>query len=62
MNTINKLNVVIAEINLAVARLAAGDAPSSLADLLNQAKVDLAAATASIIGQNPGGGDVNPGG
>ena len=56
-NSINKLNVVIAELNLAVAQLAAGAAPSSLTDLLNQAKLDLAAATKSIIGQNPIDGD-----
>ena len=48
-----KLNVVIAELNLVTARLASNAPPASLASLLDQAKVDLAEATRSIIGQNP---------
>jgi hypothetical protein len=56
---IAKLNVVIAELNLVTAKLAGGALPASLASLLDQAKVDLAEATRSIIGQNPMTGDTN---
>ena len=43
---IAKLNVVIAELNLVTARLASNAPPASLAGLLDQAKLDLAEATA----------------
>ena len=56
---IAKLNVVIAELNLVTARLANNAAPASVASLLDQAKVDLAEATRSIIGQNPIMGETN---
>ena len=56
---IAKLNVVIAELNLVTAKRASNAPPASLASLLDQAKVDLAAATRSIIGQNPMSGDTN---
>jgi hypothetical protein len=56
---IAKLNVVIAELNLVTAKLAGNAPPASLASLLDQAKVDLAEATRSIIGQNPMTGDTN---
>jgi hypothetical protein len=56
---IAKLNVVIAELNLVTAKLASNTPPASLASLLDQAKVDLAEATRSIIGQNPMSGDTN---
>jgi hypothetical protein len=56
---IAKLNVVIAELNLVTAKLASNTPPASLASLLDQAKVDLAEATRSIIGQNPMTGDTN---
>ena len=54
-----KLNVVIAELNLVTAKLASNTPPASLASLLDQAKLDLAEATRSIIGQNPMSGDTN---
>jgi hypothetical protein len=56
---INLLNVVIAEINLVAAKLAKGDAPSTVAELLKQAKNDLAEATKKIVGQSVGGGEDN---
>ena len=56
---IAKLNVVIAELNLVTAKLASNTPPASLASLLDQAKVDLAEATRSIIGQDPMMGDTN---
>jgi hypothetical protein len=56
---IAKLNVVIAELNLVTARLANNATPASLASLLDQAKIDLAEATRSIVGQNPISGDTN---
>jgi hypothetical protein len=56
---IAKLNVVIAELNLVTAKLASNAPPASLASLLDQAKVDLAEATRSIIGLNPMTGDTN---
>ena len=56
---IAKLNVVIAELNLVTAQLANNAPPASLAGLLNQAKVDLAEATRSILGVNPISGDTH---
>jgi hypothetical protein len=56
---IAKLNVVIAELNLVTAKLAGNAPPDSVASLLDQAKLDLADATRSIIGQNPMTGDTN---
>jgi hypothetical protein len=56
---IAKLNVVIAELNLVTAKLAGNASPASVARLLDQAKVDLADATRSIVGQNPITGDTN---
>ena len=54
-----KLNVVIAELALITAKLASNAPPASLASLLDQAKLDLAEASRSIIGQNPMIGDTN---
>ena len=60
-NNINLLNIVVAELNLVIAQLAAGKTGSDVSGLLTQAKVDLATATRNITGQNPGGGDDGPG-
>jgi len=56
---IAKLNLVIAELNLVTAKLASNAPAESVADLLAQAKVDLAEATRSIRGQNPMSDDTN---
>lgn len=56
---IAKLNVVIAELNLVTAKLANNTELASVAGLLHQAKMDLAAATLSTEGQNPIKGDTN---
>jgi hypothetical protein len=56
---IAKLNVVIAELNLVTARLANQAPLASVADLLTQARADLAEATHPVVGQNPMAGDTN---
>ena len=57
---VNKLNVVIAELQLVVALLAEQNANTSkdpeVVRLLSKAKLDLAEATQQITGQNPIGG------
>ena len=55
---INQLNVVIAELQLAVAKLANGEKPASVKALIAQAQEDLIA-IAKSIGQG-GGGDETP--
>ena len=53
---IAKLNKVIAELNLVVAKLANDDPTSELTALLGQATLDLAAATLAVGGVGQGGG------
>jgi hypothetical protein len=54
---IAKLNVVVAQLNLAIAQLANGERGQDLKPLLEEAKVRLAEATKSVIGQSAGIGD-----
>jgi hypothetical protein len=59
MNTISRLNVVIAELNLAAARLANGEPPSAVLSVLRQAQTHLAELTKSVGGQSLGAGETN---
>ena len=55
----SKLNKVIAELNLVAAKLANNDPTSELKALLDQAALDLAAATQAIGGVGKGEGEDN---
>ncbi len=53
----NLLNIVLAEVNLVLAILAENPKDTRIAQLLNQAKIDLEKASRSLSSDNPGGGD-----
>ena len=56
---IAKLNKVIVELNLVVAKLVNNDPTAELMTILNQAKLDPAAATRTAGGVGQGGGQDN---